>query len=65
MTTKSIQQILEENSKAYFNDENDPDKKNKYGEYIQIMIITSSGAEGISLSCVRQVHILEPYWMRS
>ena len=49
-------------SKAYFNDENDPDKKNKYGEYIQIMIITSSGAEGISLSCVRQVHILEPYW---
>ena len=39
---------------------NDP--KNKLGEYIQIILISSSGAEGISLSCVRQVHILEPYW---
>ena len=26
------------------------------------MIISSAGAEGISLKCVRQVHILEPYW---
>jgi len=44
-------------SKQYYNDEN-----NKYGEYIQIMIISSAGAEGISLWCVRQVHILEPFW---
>jgi len=44
-------------SKLYFNDEN-----NKYGEYCQVMIISSAGAEGISLTCVRQVHILEPYW---
>ncbi|MBV67948.1 MAG: hypothetical protein CMG26_06295 [Candidatus Marinimicrobia bacterium] len=44
-------------NKEYFNDE-----KNKYGEYIQIMIISSAGAEGISLTCVRQVHILEPFW---
>ena len=36
--------------------------ENKFGEYIQIMIISSAGAEGISLKCVRQVHILEPYW---
>jgi len=35
---------------------------NKFGEYIQIMIISSAGAEGISLTCVRQVHVLEPYW---
>jgi len=49
-------------SKSYFNDENNTEKQNKYGEYLQIMIITSSGAEGISLTCVRQVHILEPYW---
>ena len=35
---------------------------NIYGEYIQIMIISGAGAEGISLTCVRQVHILEPYW---
>ena len=26
------------------------------------MIISSAGAEGISLECVRQVHILEPFW---
>ncbi len=44
-------------NKDYFNDEN-----NKRGEYIQIMIISSAGAEGISLTCVRQVHILEPFW---
>ena len=38
------------------------DTKNKYGEQIQIMIISGAGAEGISLTCVRQVHILEPFW---
>jgi len=37
-------------------------RENKYGEYLQIMIISGAGAEGISLNCVRQVHILEPYW---
>ena len=35
---------------------------NKFGEYIQLILISESGAEGISLTCVRQVHILEPYW---
>ena len=49
-------------SKMYFNDENNKEKRNKYGEYCQVMIISSAGAEGISLFCVRQVHILEPYW---
>jgi hypothetical protein len=44
-------------NRDYYND-----VKNKYGEYIQIMIISSAGAEGISLFCVRQVHILDPYW---
>ena len=44
-------------SKEYYNDES-----NKHGDYIQIMIISSAGAEGISLTCVRQVHILEPFW---
>lgn len=38
------------------------ESSNKYGEEIQIMIISGAGAEGISLTCVRQVHILEPYW---
>jgi hypothetical protein len=46
----------EENKLAYNNIEN------INGEYIQVMIISQSGAEGISLTCVRQVHILEPYW---
>ena len=49
-------------SKAFYNDENNNEKINKYGEYCQIMIISSAGAEGISLTCVRQVHVLEPYW---
>ena len=35
---------------------------NIYGEYIQIIIISSAGAEGLSLKGVRQVHIMEPYW---
>ena len=38
------------------------DSSNKYGEHIQVMIISGAGAEGISLTCVRQVHILEPFW---
>ena len=35
---------------------------NIYGEIIKILMITSSGAEGISLRNVRYVHITEPYW---
>ena len=32
------------------------------GQISQIFMITQSGAEGISLENVRQVHIMEPYW---
>lgn len=35
---------------------------NIMGEIIKIFMITSSGAEGISLKNVRFVHIVEPYW---
>jgi len=35
---------------------------NNLGEIIKIFMITSSGAEGISLKNVRFVHITEPYW---
>lgn len=35
---------------------------NKSGKICKIFMITQSGAEGISLSNVRQVHIMEPYW---
>ena len=37
-------------------------EQNNFGEYIQVMMISKSGAEGISLTCVRQVHIIEPFW---
>lgn len=39
---------------------NNPD--NKYGKIVKIMMISPAGAEGISLSNIRQVHIMEPYW---
>ena len=35
---------------------------NYMGELIKVIMITASGAEGISLSNVRYVHITEPYW---
>lgn len=35
---------------------------NMFGEIIKIFMITSSGAEGISLKNCRYVHIVEPYW---
>lgn len=37
-------------------------KNNYYGEIVKIIMITASGAEGISLKNVRHVHIIEPYW---
>ncbi len=36
--------------------------ENMYGDVCLILLITKSGAEGISLKYVRQVHIMEPYW---
>ena len=35
---------------------------NKQGDIIKVIMITASGAEGISLKNVRYVHITEPYW---
>jgi Helicase conserved C-terminal domain len=37
-------------------------KNNLRGDILRLIMITQSGAEGISLKHVRQVHILEPYW---
>lgn len=37
-------------------------KNNIHGDLIKILMITQSGAEGISLKNVRQVHVIEPYW---
>ena len=35
---------------------------NLYGEVIKVIMITSSGSEGITLKNVRYVHLMEPYW---
>ena len=35
---------------------------NHVGQLCRVFCITSAGAEGISLKCVRAVHIMEPYW---
>ena len=37
-------------------------ENNYYGDIIKVFMITSSGAEGISLTNTRFVHIVEPYW---
>ena len=37
-------------------------ENNIFGDIIKIFMITSSGAEGISLKNCRHVHIVEPYW---
>lgn len=37
-------------------------QNNFYGEVIKLLMITSSGAEGINLRNTRYVHIMEPYW---
>ena len=76
-TTNNIEDLIKTNDKKkrftfITGDEDDITKQmnkesynnieNINGEYIQVMIISQSGAEGISLTCVRQVHILEPFW---
>tara|TARA_A100001015_G_scaffold130475_1_gene144751 strand:- start:324 stop:2615 length:2292 start_codon:yes stop_codon:yes gene_type:complete len=35
---------------------------NNYSKFIKLFMISSSGAEGISLKNTRYVHIMEPYW---
>ena len=39
-----------------------PASGNLHGEIATVLMITASGAEGISLKNVRQVHMLEPFW---
>jgi hypothetical protein len=50
-------QILKTQLKEKYGDE-----MNKHGNVIKIFMTTKTGAEGISLFNVRQVHIMEPYW---
>mgnify|MGYP001159469405 FL=1 len=39
-----------------------PFKSNLYGEVVKTFFITSSGAEGITLKNVRQIHVVEHHW---
>jgi Helicase conserved C-terminal domain/Type III restriction enzyme, res subunit len=35
---------------------------NKYGKNIKVIIVTESGAEGIDLKNIRQIHIMDPWY---
>ena len=52
-----IDKKLREENKKIFNT-----KENMKGNLIKLIMISPSGAEGINLSNVRQVHIMEPFW---
>lgn len=38
------------------------DEQNKDGSVISVLLITSTGAEGIDTKRVRHIHVFEPYW---
>ena len=59
---KSIPVNIRKDIRKYFFDNNQSDMTNLYGEIINLLMISSSGAEGIDLKNVRYVHITEPYW---
>lgn len=52
--------VIRENTRAIFNSSD-----NKNGEKLKIIIISPTTSEGVNLSNVRQVHIIEPHWNES
>ena len=50
------------NIATVINDSPLKETKNLYGQVCRVFMITSAGAEGLSLKNVRAVHIMEPYW---
>jgi hypothetical protein len=56
---KAIPNTIQDNLKQLYPD---VENGNLYGEIIQTIMITASGAEGIDLKNTRFVHIMEPYW---
>ena len=36
--------------------------ENQRGEHLAILLVTSTGAEGLDLKNIRHIHVLEPYW---
>lgn len=57
-TLKSNCDTLKQQLRAMAN----PKRDNLYGEIVQILMTTKTGAEGLNLKQVRQVHVMEPYW---
>ena len=53
----SISDDIRKNNLINFND-----IKNIDGSYIKIILISPAGSEGLNLSNVKSVHILDPYW---
>lgn len=53
---------VKEDISRFFFDGNESKMTNKMGEIINLLMISSSGAEGIDLKNVRFVHLTEPYW---
>ena len=53
--SRVLQQLIGRNANA-------SNATNLRGELIKMMMFTKSGAEGLDLKHVRQVHIMEPYW---
>lgn len=37
-------------------------KQNSTGKFISLLLISKSGAEGLSLHNVRSIHVMEPFW---
>lgn len=48
--------------KTVTNELKEMSRNNHYGEIIKVLMITSSGAEGIDLKNIRHIHLVEPYW---
>ena len=59
--TKVPKEITKELDKMHWKSE-EINNGNLRGSLINVMMITQSGSEGISLKNVRQVHLVEPYW---
>jgi hypothetical protein len=38
------------------------DENNKNGEVVKVILISKAGSEGLDFKCIRQIHILEPWY---
>lgn len=59
---KNLPKITQDDLKKLFGQVDLEKVGNMHGEIIKVLMITSSGAEGIDMKNTRFVHIMEPYW---